>query len=197
MSSFISSLKDKLSSGEYDPKKGGKPRVGEGTYDCLVTEALFGKGENGNPRGMVTCRVLGGGKVEEVGGEFRIYLQTVNEKYAIATIKEWVGLLTEIGIPEAKIMDDDAESIQDVVSSIMSICNKLALRNKLKLVIERKAQPKLDREGRPQYWNNIQRAEKVDTEAPALSLQAGPASSKQIEALSALSDVPLPMKRVK
>ncbi len=188
--SFISDLKARLASGDYDPKKvGGGPKVGAGDFVCLVIEASFGKGENGNPRGMFTLKVLNGGRDEEVGGQFRMYIQTVNEDFALVHIKEWVRILVDLGVDESKLLDEDAESVQDVVANLIAAANKLAMKGRLKLLINRKQQPRLDPQGRPQYWNNIVSVIKGDeTGLPLPPLTTGPASPIQIQALEAITN---------
>jgi len=94
------------------------------------------------------------------------------------SIAEWSAILVELGIPEDRIWQD-CDTTNDIVSNIASIANKLALKGKLKLVIDRPVQmtkagqPKLDAKGNAQYWNNIKSVIHSDPETDAVSGVAG------------------------
>ena len=150
----LAKLRARIASGEIKPSgQGSGPKVGEGTFDCLIEEASYGHGQTGNVRGMIVCKVLSGGTDAEVGGKFNLYLQTQNEKYMEESIALWGGLLTELGVDEEKIFD--GESLPEIINNICTLANKLALKGKLKLQIRRKLQAKPDEQGRPRYFSDV------------------------------------------
>jgi len=197
--SNISELRAKIASGEIKPTAGGgnyTPKVGAGIFNCLVTDSQFGRGNGGNPRVMMTCRVISGGTENEVGGEFRYYIATTNERYLQESIALWCGLLTETyGIPEDKIYYD-AEDERDIAANIASISAKLAANGRLVLVIKRSPQKGKDSNGHQQYYNDIQSAvdgaaqvsgtQNLGTPA-AVVITEGPVSKGQIAAVAGAS----------
>lgn len=150
----IQELRARIASGAVRPTSTKTPRVGEGLFECLVTEASFGKGESGNARGLVKLKVLSGGTDAEVGGMFNLYVQVKNEKYLESTIAEWAVVLAAHGVTEDRIYED-AETLVEVATNIMALANKLAQKGKLKLTIKRKAQEKPDAKGKTIYYNDI------------------------------------------
>jgi len=177
----IKKLRERIASGEIKPSQGGGsgPKVGEGTFLCLVEESSYGRGLSGNLRGVVVCKVLEGGNDAEVGGKLNIYLQTQNDKYSEETIALWAGFLTELGVAEEKIFD--ADSLPEIINNICVLANKLALKGKLKLVLKRKLQAKPDEQGRPRYFNDVLQVVPVE-DAPAVEpaqeeAPAGPVST--------------------
>lgn len=159
----IAELRAKIASGEIKPQQGGGngPKVGEGEFLCMVEEASFGKGESGNLRGIAKLKVLSGGTDAEIGGLFNLYLQTLNEKYATETIALWTQILVAAGVKEDKIFDD-ADSISEIISNIMQLANKLAVRGVMKLVVKRKQQKELDAKGHKRFYNDIQLDETLE-----------------------------------
>ena len=57
----ISELRARIANGDIKTGGAHTPKVGAGTFTVLVTESAYGKGNNGNPRIMMTCKVLSGG----------------------------------------------------------------------------------------------------------------------------------------
>ena len=159
----IAELRAKIASGEIKPQQGGGngPKVGEGEFLCMVEEASFGKGESGNLRGIAKLKVLSGGTDAEIGGLFNLYLQTSNEKYAAETIALWTQILVAASVKEDKIFDD-ADSISEIISNIMQLANKLAVRGVMKLVVKRKQQKELDAKGHKRFYNDIQLDETLE-----------------------------------
>ena len=165
--STVQELRAKIAKGEIKPSTGGSngPKVGEGLFTILVTEAIFGKGESGTLRGMVNCKVLSGGTDAEVGGQFKLYIQTQNQKFLESSIAEWDGILTKLGVDQSKIYDD-ADDLNEVVNNLMNITNKLAIKGKVKLVIKRKEQVGTDSKGHKRYYNDIQSVVEPEAVAP-------------------------------
>jgi hypothetical protein len=174
--SKISELRARIASGEIKPSTGGSsgPKVGEGTFTCLVEGATFEKGNNGNPRGLIKAKVLSGGTDAEVGGTINIYVQTMNQKFAEQSIAEWAGILGVYGITDEKIYDD-CDDLQDIIANIMSIANKLGMKGKLKLVIKRKDQNKPDEKGNKRFYNDIVEA------VPYVELTAEQQADKELD----------------
>lgn len=152
--STIADLRARIAKGEV--KIGGSkgPKVGEGTFACLVESAQAGKGESGNFRGQVTVKVLSGGTDAEIGGKFNLYMQTVNHSYAEETIALWTEVLKLYGVNEDKVFDD-ANDLEDIVTNICGLLTKKAKSGGLKLVIKRKEQTNKDAQGRARYWNDV------------------------------------------
>ena len=181
--STVQELRAKIAKGEIKPSTGGSngPKVGEGLFTILVTEAIFGKGESGTLRGMVNCKVLSGGTDAEVGGQFKLYIQTQNQKFLESSIAEWDGILTKLGVDQSKIYDD-ADDLNEVVNNLMNITNKLAIKGKVKLVIKRKEQAGTDSKGHKRYYNDIQSVVEPETVAPAAETKAETVTEAQVSA---------------
>ena len=153
--SKVQELRSKIKNGEVKVVTGGNsgPKVGEGDFVCRVDEATFGKGENGNPRGMIRVVVIKSENEAEIGGKFNVYVQTTQEKYLEQSIAMWAQILVEAGVNEDKIYDD-ADDLQEVMQNIMTQVNK-QVKKGFKLYINRKQQAQLDAQGRPRFYNNI------------------------------------------
>jgi hypothetical protein len=158
--SKIQELRDKIKSGAIKPQQGGI-KVVAGNYTCMVDEATFGKGENGNARGMIKVKVVEAEDPEMIGGKFNLYEQTANAKYMEQSIAMWAEILTATGTSEDKIYDD-AEDMSDVIQNIMNILAKLAKKGTFYLQVDRKEQGKTDAQGRNLYYNNIQIKETIE-----------------------------------
>lgn len=177
----ISELRAQIASGEVKVGGGGGgPKVGPGTFETQVIESSYGKGFSGNDRGLVKVKVIGGGTVDELGGMINIYLPST-ENSAPRSIAEWQPALVSMGIGEDKIWEECDDS-SEVVANICAIVTKLAKRGMV-LTIERKEQPKLDAQGRKQYWNNITGAAAVAHSAPS----DAPVSAAQMTAVASLA----------
>ncbi len=193
----VSTLRARIAAGEVKTGGGGGPKVGEGLFNCLITEAVYGKGNNGNDRAMFTAKVISGGTDQEVGGTFHLYSQTVKEQFLEQDIALWAKILVEgMGLAEEKIYND-AETYQDILINIVTIAAKLARNNKLKLIIERKEQTKLDANGRKQFWNNIKGVADVEGTLPgevAPGVPAMPAPAASAAQIAAVANVGHPSK---
>ena len=188
----IKLLRERIASGEIKPSQGGGggPKVGEGTFLCLVEESSYGRGQNGNLRGTLTCKVLEGGTDAEVGGKFVCYLQTLNDSFAEEAIALWAGFLTELGVSEEKIFD--ADSLPEIINNICVQANKLALKGKLKIVVKRKAQAKLDDKGHQRFFNDVLQVVPVEA-APAAAPAQEEASTAPVSTVTGKPvDVPSP-----
>ena len=188
----IKKLRERIASGEIKPSQGGGggPKVGEGTFLCLVEEAAYGRGMSGNLRGNIVCKVLEGGTDAEVGGKFSIYLQTQNDKFMEESIALWGGLLAELGVDEEKIFD--GESLPEIINNIIVVINKLGLKGRLKVVVKRKLQAKPDEQGRPRYYNDVLQVVPVE-DAPAAAPAQEEASAAPVSAVTGKPvDVPSP-----
>jgi hypothetical protein len=184
----IRDLRARIASGEITTTGSRATKVGEGNFVCILSDATYGRGESGNARGMITAKVLSGGTDAEVGGEFRVYLQTVNPTYAERDIALWSTLLTDSGVSEDKIFDD-AEDIGDIVSNICSILAKMAAKQKaLKVKIRRKQQTKLDINGKPRFWNDV-----LGLVTGEVQMQAGPVSAGQFQVIASLAAPEVPV----
>jgi len=177
--STVAELRERIASGKIKP--GGQAKgVGEGTFLCSVESAAFDKGQAGNFRGMVSCKVLSGGTDKDVGGKFNIYQATFPEDYLEANIAEWLGHAKSWGISEEKIYSE-VDTTMDVLSNILSHIHKLALKGVLRLSVERKVSGKTDaKSGRPYHFNNIKEVSivsNVTKEAPASAPAPAPATS--------------------
>ena len=188
----IKKLRERIASGEIKPSQGGGsgPKVGEGTFLCLVEEAAYGRGQSGNLRGSIVCKVLEGGTDAEVGGKFNIYLQTQNDKFMEESIALWGGLLAELGIDEEKIFD--GESLPEIINNIVVVVNKLGLKGRLKVVVKRKLQAKPDEQGRPRYYSDVLQVVPVE-DAPAVEPAQEEASTAPVSTVTGKPvDVPSP-----
>ena len=179
----IADLKAKIASGAIQPPSAGAKGVGEGLFLSTVEKAIYGPGDNGNLRGAIECKVLSGGTDKDVGGKFTIYVQTTNQGFLEQSIAEWTGYLTSIGIGEDKIFED-AEDLMDVMGNIMTQVNKLGIKGKLRLLVERKPQAKINpKNNKPYFYNNIKEVSVVDaqagtpTQAPAPAAAPAPAQT--------------------
>jgi hypothetical protein len=177
--STVAELRAKIASGAIKPGPHVKG-VGEGTFLCSVESAALDKGQSGNLRGCVSCKVLSGGSDKDIGGKFNIYQATFPEDYLEANIAEWLGHAKSWGISEEKIYSE-VETTIDMLGNILSLVHKLALRGGLRLSVERKLSGKADaKSGKPWYFNNIKELSIVNTgtkEAPVTASAPAPATT--------------------
>jgi hypothetical protein len=186
--STVAELRAKIKSGAVKPSQGGTSKVGEGTFIVAVREGEYKKGESGNLRGMIKVMVRDELSAEGValdaseaeGGTFNLFVQTKNEKYLEQDIALWQEILVANGISEDKIYDD-ADDLVDIAGNILTYVNKLAIKNKLFLVVSRKAQANKDSKGNIQYWNNIDIAKSLELVG---TMESGPVTL-DAEALTA------------
>lgn len=170
-------LRQKIANGDIVPGSSGQsgPRVGEGEFLCKVTEAEFKKNQAGDSfRGMVQVAVTYADDPAVVGGKFRLYIQTKDQKFLESSIALWINILVANGVSEEKIYDGN-DTLNDIIAECMSQVNKLAIKGKLQLVINRK--PKLgptglqatDRKGNPEFYSDImlEETKALVSEAPA------------------------------
>lgn len=171
----IEDLRARIASGDIKPPSGGGGKgVGEGTFLSLIEKADFGRGEGGNLRGSVECKVLSGGTDQDIGGRFNVYIPTTNQTYLEQLIAEWTGYMKLWGISEDKAFED-AEDMIDIMGNIVTQVNKLAIKGQLRMVVERKAQKKINpKSGKPYYFNNIKEVSRVTTEEPAKAAATPP-----------------------
>lgn len=155
----VAEIRARVKSGEVQVFGQGGPKVGEGRFTCRIDEASMGKGECGNTRGLIKLVVTEAEDKNVIGGKFNIYEQTTNEKYMEQSIAMWTVLLTGIGLSEDKIYED-ADDAVDIIGNIIVMLAKAA-RKGLFLVIDRKLTGKMDKNGRPTYYNNIQLEDSV------------------------------------
>lgn len=166
--SKIQELRQRIKNGEIKVGKGSSgPKVGEGKFTVSIEEAIFGKGENGNERGMITVKVISSedGDVGVIGGQFKLYEQTKNTEFMEKSIAVWVEILTALGVDEDKIYDD-AETLVDVIQNIITLIGKLVRKNPVFLFINRVAQKNLDAKGNARFYNNIWMNESIAANTP-------------------------------
>lgn len=155
------------------PRGGGNngPKVGEGTWKCLLTKAECGKGNNGATRGLLELKALDGQLATsnttslqaQIGGTFNKYIQTSNEEYLTESLEELSKILIDIGVPEDKIFDDDCQNDIEILVHLLGLFQKQIARGKdIILIIERKEQSASAPNGTPYYYNDI-----VEVLAPA------------------------------
>ena len=186
--STVAELRAKIKSGAVKPSQGGTSKVGEGTFIVAVREGEYKKGESGNLRGMIKVMVRDELSAEGValdaseaeGGTFNLFVQTKNEKFLEQDIALWQELLVANGVSEDKIYED-ADDLVDIAGNILTYVNKLAIKNKLFLVVSRKAQANKDSKGNVQYWNNIDIAKSLELVG---TMESGPVTL-DAEALTA------------
>ena len=187
----VAELRARIASGEVKAAGGGVKGVGEGLFLCSVEGVEYGKGNEGNLRGAIKCKVLTGGTDKDVGGIFNIYLQTVNEGYAEQALALWIPLCAAWGISEDKIYDSDCENVADIIGSLCTLINKLALKGGLRLQVARKLSGKTNaKTNRPYYYSDPKEASRASTApapatAPAAPQAAAPAAAPAAQAAPA------------
>ena len=141
----------------------GGPKVGGGEYETLVTKAEFAVGQNGNKRGMLTVKVIGGVPADNItlasvlGGEFNIYFQTTNADYLAEQNEDLAKILLQCGVNVDKVFDDELVTDIEIMSHFISLFNRLLAKNQeIKLSVKRKPQKETAANGTPYYFNDIQ-----------------------------------------
>lgn len=155
----IADLRSKIASGAIKPRQGGGggAKVGEGVFHCLVEKASYEAGNNGNKRGLVVVKVVGGPDATPatVGGLINIYMQTVHAEFAGETVALWAPLVAAIGVSEDKLYDD-ADDVAEVIQNLTNILNKTGVKKGMQVVLKRKEQPTPDpKSGKARYYNDI------------------------------------------
>ena len=161
----VAELRARIASGAIKPRTGGGDGVGEGTFGVLIESAELGRGENGNKRGKIVCKVVDRvTDMAQIGKKFNVYVQTVREDY----LEESIALFSEFckvwGIAEERIYDR-ADNMEEIVLNIMTEMNRLAVKNLLYAVIERVDSGKLNAKGKKQFYTNWKEVVLCDSSA--------------------------------
>lgn len=190
----LQELRARIAKGEI--KTGGHtsgPKVGAGVFVVRVDDANLGRGESGNPRGLIKVVVTEAEDRTAIGGSFNMYIQTVNAKMLEESIALYTEILTATGVKEDAIFED-AEDYLDVIENIMGQINKKVRRGGFYLVVNRKEQKQLDSNGRVRYYNDVISEASIKENLPKDETSAAkteaPAAEAPAEAPEAKDEAP-------
>lgn len=193
--SKIQELRDRAKNANYNAKShvNSGPKVGEGEWKTLLTKAECSRGQNGAYRGLVGVKVLDGvpaptnteSLVQQLGGEFNIYIQTKAAEYLAETLEIWAKVLLDVGVKESKIFDEDLESDVEILTHFMSLLNNQVIKGKdIIVIVKRTPQKATAPNGTPYYYNDILNV--MVSDGPA---EAPPATVSDAEAQAMVDSI--------
>ena len=158
MANFLTDLRAKRDAGEITTSSSSVKITGEGHFTVKITAAEWGKNRSGDAeQGKLSFTVVGLRKdttdKNEIGSIFSEYVSMKNEEMAKKKYLQITDWLTNAGVKDEKMVDEDDETLEEAMHTLINAVAKYAGKKEITANCFRKASDKVDSQGRP-YYNN-------------------------------------------
>lgn len=157
MANFLTDLRAKRDAGEITTSSSSVKIAGEGHFTVKITAAEWGKNRSGDAeQGKISFLVVGVRKdtdKSEIGSIFSEYVSMKNEEMAKKKYLQITDWLTNAGVKDEKMVDEDDETLEEAMHTLINAVAKYCTKREVTANCFRKASDKVDSQGRP-YYNN-------------------------------------------
>lgn len=192
MATMLETLRAKRENGEISTSSSAVKIAGEGHYTVKVTEAKWDKNRDGTAeQGKITFKVIAVRKdtdPSEVGGIFSEYVSLKNEEMAEKKYLQISDWMSNAGIKDEKMVDEDDEGLNDSMRTLILALQKYCQKREITVDCYRKKSDKVDSKGRP-YFNNyfddpfsVEGSEETEEATDEKAAKAEPAKAVKAEA---------------